>query len=183
MVYSPLNYEGALTLGRGSSWCTSDSRTAKFYVQYAVGDIHADMDYEDVAELQDDFFEDENHQLDLEDNGYPTTKEEILKEYSNRAVLEFYDDGFFIYNPYDLDGSDYIYDIINKGNNSIKYQLALIEGFYDYNFDNDSEGGCVIANIHDNIFPSIEKVVEMHPDLREFFEDELEIKLNIEDEE
>ena len=183
VVYSPLNYEGALTLGRGSSWCTSDSRTARYYVQYALGDIHADMDYEDVAELQDDFFEDEDHQLDLEDNGFPTTKEEILKEYSNRAVMEFYDGGFFIYNPYDLDGSGYIYDIINKSNNSIKYQLALADGFYDYGFDNDSEGGCVIANIHDNIFPNIEKVVEMHPDLRAFFEDELEIKLNIEDEE
>ena len=178
VVYSPLNYEGALTLGRGSSWCTADSRTARYYVQYALGDIHADLDYEDVAELQDDFFEDEDHQLDLEDNGYPTTKEEILKEYSNRAVMEFYDDGFFIYNPYDLDGSDYIYDIINKNNNSIKYQLALIDGFYDYGFDNNSEGGYVIANIHDNILPNIERVVEIHPDLRAFFEDELEIKVN-----
>ena len=35
-VWYPQNWDAACTLGKGTSWCTADSRTAKFYVYYTT---------------------------------------------------------------------------------------------------------------------------------------------------
>ena len=32
VIFEPKDYKGALTLGKGTHWCTADSRTGKFYV-------------------------------------------------------------------------------------------------------------------------------------------------------
>lgn len=163
-IYMPLNYEGSLTLGKGSDWCTADSRTAKYYVQYALGDYTAQSSYYDIA--SDDFdYEDWKADIEREMPGAPDTLEGLIQEFSNRGVLVSDDFGdTYIVNPYDpMWTTDKIYVFINKHKSSEKFQIAFS---FDYEW-----GGYTLADIYDDLW-DIVKFLNYAPDLYEWFKDE-----------
>lgn len=175
-AYSPLNYDGMLTLGKGTSWCDADSRVVAYYVKYASGDIEADgcYEYREVQAIKDEEFEQKFAPL-LKEKGYPDTKDAIYNKYSKRAVLSYYDWGDEgidddtngielngLFNPYELEG-DNIYVLINKDDPKLKFQIAINKKDY------------TLADIDDNEIYDLDVLLEEYPELEDFFVNELNI--------
>lgn len=146
IVYYPQNWDAACTLGKGTSWCTADSRTAKHYVYYTydVGDSDGLFDIKNlgsqvfsmggIKEFLEDCYNDafyDEINLIIKDLDYKDAINKIIEFISNRysddCVVEWNEGGVWFINPHEkLTYSECnapLYIFINKKQPSIKYQL------------------------------------------------------------
>ncbi len=148
-IYMALNWEGALTLGKGTNWCTADSENAGWYIKYVMDYWHD----ENVEAFEVRNCEKEHHITVQELIDYPkflygkyegeyevTSEEEIYAQYSDRAVfVDVQGEGFFV-NPYEKleesDGTPYnrLFVFINKENGR-KYQFCMSEDLASWEED------------------------------------------------
>ena len=170
MVWYPQNWDASCTLGKGTSWCTADSRTAKFYVQYAYDLYDADVlpiekleNYiRNKEDLQDfiregnleEYFEEYDIEIVPLKQTIQAIKDTIIDKYSNDCVVSWYDGAVWFYNPHDIlpykECESPLYIFINKHDNSEKYQLYCGNINNDYFYEDPTEQW-TIANKNDHI--------------------------------
>jgi ribosomal protein S18 acetylase RimI-like enzyme len=168
-VYMALNWEGALTLGKGTSWCTADSENASWYIRY-VADIWWDGDA-GAVEVKDLTKEG----LTLQDiasamQNDDLTLEQIYDEYSDRAVFAYWDGSGWLYNPYEVeDDSDVhnkLYVFINK-HSGLKYQFCISSTQVD--FEEDLNDAITFCNQSDHHVDFRDFIGYYEKELREFW--------------
>lgn len=160
-LWEPLSWYGAQTLGRGTQWCTADSRTAKFYVLYA-GD-YVDQDYDtfdifphdgsdnqdgDIEEIFEECANEIGDCIDVEDFGdldFETQLARIEATCGSYAVLihNWESDYVWIVNPEEdviIEDNVLLAVIINKYTGKPMYQL------YVYGMEN---GECYLHSFAD----------------------------------
>lgn len=176
-VYAALNYEGALTLGRGTTWCTATSDNAAWYVQY-VTDLWWDEDFE-AFEVRDHkssrFSEDEmldfiKNSLLPEDAFEVTSLQDIYNKYSDRAVVVHNDYDARLVNPYDtipVKSCDCLYVFINKHNASDKYQFCMSTDLLD--IEDTANDAIAFHNAKDQKIDFAQFISEVEPELRVFW--------------
>ena len=147
-VWYPQNWDAACTLGKGTSWCTADSRNPRYYVEYVYGfqgvdiiplnelnrliyDQDSLMDFVEI--LRDEVLEDVPRDI-IGDEETPieesisNLQRFIAQKYSKDCAI-IWDDSIFLVNPHDnLPYSQCEYPLfifINKKDNSEKYQLYV----------------------------------------------------------
>lgn len=170
-VYMALNWEGALTLGKGTKWCTADSENASWYIRY-VADIWWDGDAGavEVKDLEKETLTLQDITNSVQDDNL--TLEQIYDKYSDRAVFAYWDGSGWLYNPYEVkndgDVHDKLYVFINK-NTGIKYQFCMSSSQSEYEEDlNDAITFCT-QNDHYRDFRDFIGYEEK--ELREFWTD------------
>lgn len=181
-VYMALNWEGALTLGKGTSWCTADSENAGWYVKYIMDYWHDEnieaFEVKDCAK----------HHITIEELlEYPkflygkyegeyevTSEEEIYAQYSDRAVfVDVQGEGFFV-NPFEkLDEDDVtpynrLFVFINK-NGGGKYQFCMSEDLASW--EEDLEYALTFCNSSDHAMDFRDFIGYQEKELRAFWED------------
>lgn len=157
-VWYPQNWDAACTLGKGTSWCTADSRTAKFYVYYTTAlddsddafdiknlgsQIHSKGGIKDFLEdcYNDTFYDEIN--LITKDLDYQQSIDKIIEyvseRYSPNCVVEWGESGVWFYDPHSILPYSQcgcpLFIFINKKDPSDKYQLycgdLTTDGFDD----------------------------------------------------
>lgn len=142
-VWYPQNWDAACTLGKGTSWCTADSRTAKFYVYYTSGGYDSDYFFR-LADLGDqinnkdgikwlcqDLEMDEELKQELLSLDYKEALNRIIsiysEEYSKDCVVEWIDDWAGMHDPHEITTYDNatapLFVFINKQYPNHKWQL------------------------------------------------------------
>ena len=178
-IYAALNWEGALTLGKGTRWCTAQSEDASWYVKY-VYDYHWDDDVE-AYEVRDC----KKHGNTVEElinypefyiaGGRPelTTEEDIYRHYSDHAVfLDVVGEGLFV-NPYnETNVTDYntLYVLINKETGA-KYQFLISESLAE--MEDDLEYAISFCNAQDQSIRFREFIGWEEKELRQFWTETL----------
>lgn len=143
-VWYPQNWDAACTLGKGTRWCTADSRTARYYVGYAYGNEEGLVDLSAIN-FDESFFDDcmwsgqewvfDGIDMDFEEDDAVNEEVDaaitanIAKRYTKDCVIYWWEDNVFFFNPHDkLPYSQCEYPLfvfINKKDDSEKYQLYV----------------------------------------------------------
>lgn len=170
-VYAALNYNGALTLGKGTSWCTATSDSAAWYVRY-VTDTWSDQNYSsvEVRSLESEHLSFEEA-IDVSDLSPDTTIEDIYRDYSDRAVFSFCGDYGFFTNPNDeisVRDCDTLYVFINKENSHFKYQFCMSYDLAEY--EDDLEYAITFCDASDKSV-SFRNFLNSNPELNKFWTD------------
>jgi hypothetical protein len=168
-VYAALNYEGALTLGKGTSWCTATSDNAAWYVRY-VTDTWSDQNYSsvEVRSLESEHLSFEEA-IDASDLSPDTTIEDIYRDYSDRAVYSFCGDYGFFTNPNDIidvRDCDTLYVFVNKENSKFKYQFCMSYDLMEY--EDDLEYAITFCDAADKSV-SFRNFLNTNPELNKFW--------------
>ena len=168
-VYAALNYEGALTLGKGTSWCTATSDNAAWYVRY-VTDTWSDQNYSsvEVRSLESEHLSFEEA-IDASDLSPDTTIEDIYRDYSDRAVYSFCGDYGFFTNPNDIIDvreCDTLYVFVNKENSKFKYQFCMSYDLMEY--EDDLEYAITFCDASDKSV-SFRNFLNTNPELNKFW--------------
>lgn len=181
-VYMALNWEGALTLGKGTKWCTADSENAAWYVKYVMDYWHD----ENVEAFEVKNCAKEQHITTQELLDYPkflygkyagehevASEEEIYARYSDRAVfVDVQGEGFFV-NPFEKLEDNYppynrLFVFINKNDGS-KYQFCMSEDLSEY--EDDLEYALTFCYQNDQYVDFRNFIGYEEKELREFWTD------------
>lgn len=170
-VYMALNWEGALTLGKGTKWCTADSENASWYIRY-VADIWWDGDAGaiEVKDLAKETLTLQDVANAMQDDDI--TLEQIYDKYSDRAVFAYWDGSGWLYNPYEVendgDAHNKLYVFINK-NTGLKYQFCMSSTQAE--FEEDLNDAITFCNQNDKYRDFRDFIGYDEKELREFWTD------------
>lgn len=131
-VWYPQNWDAACTLGKGTSWCTADSRTPRYYIYYTY----------EIADSSNMFPIDK-----LYDNVY-THPRELLNFLVEAELLDYFPE-------FKEDYQEYLGAAINW-RHSYKYYINEVQQWIEKNYSKDcivdwGEGGVWFYNPHEKL--------------------------------